>query len=335
MGSEGTAHLRGGSFDAACTSLAGALVASASPGCEPQRLRCLAVLALTEVCRGNLSRGQELADTAERLAVESGVVAADRPAAAHLAQACVALERQDLAGAQHWLSRAVRLPEAESDEMLTSVSTLLRIRLRRDHGDIKGAQRLLSCHVVIIPWLQALFEAEAVAMEVGADGRVGGEPRELAVETPSAKVEHLLMRAQRHCARGNLGAGRSAVIRAMVLAEDERIRRPFAHTAPEVRLLIRTDPDISVLAAWLRPEHNSAPRQLPAQADAPRVDQALSDKELEVLRHLSDLLTTEEIAAAMFISVNTVKTHIRAILRKLSVSRRNDAVRRARQLSIV
>ena len=335
VGSEGTAHLRGGSFDAACTSLAEALVASASAGCEPQRLRCLAVLALTEVCRGNLSRGQEFAHTAERLAVESGVGAADRPAAAQLAHSWVAIERQDLAGAQHWLSRAVRLPEAEGDEMLTSVSTLLRIRLRRDHGDIKGAQRLLSSHVVNIPWLQALFEAEAVAIEGGPDDRVGGEPRELAVETSSAKVEHLLVRAQRHCARGNVDAGRSAVIRAMVLAEDERIRRPFAHIAPEVRLLIRTDPDISVRAGWLRPEHNSAPRQLPAQADAARVDQALSDKELEVLRHLSDLLTTEEIAAAMFISVNTVKTHIRAILRKLSVARRNEAVRRARELSIV
>ena len=184
----------------------------ASAGCEPQRLRCLAVLALTEVCRGNLSRGQEFADTAERLAREwcRGRGPAGCRALAH---AWVALERQDLAGAQHWLSRAVRLPEAESDEMLTSVSTLLRIRLRRDHGDIKGAQRLLSGHVVHIPWLQALFEAEAVAIEGGADGRVGGEPRELAVETPSAKVEHLLVRAQRHCARGNLDAGRSAVIR--------------------------------------------------------------------------------------------------------------------------
>ena len=37
----------------------------------------------------------------------------------------------------------------------------------------------------------------------------------------------------------------------------------------------------------------------------------------------------------MFISVNTVKTHIRAILRKLSVARRSQAVRRARELSIV
>jgi LuxR family maltose regulon positive regulatory protein len=37
----------------------------------------------------------------------------------------------------------------------------------------------------------------------------------------------------------------------------------------------------------------------------------------------------------MFISVNTVKTHIRSILRKLSVTRRNEAVRRARELNIV
>ena len=121
------------------------------------------MLALTEVCRGRLSHGQELADTAERFAVESGVVAAERPAAAHLARAWVALERQDLGGAQHWLGRAVRLSEAQTDEMLASVSTLLRVRLRRDRGDIEGARRLLSGHVVHLPWLDASFEAEAVA----------------------------------------------------------------------------------------------------------------------------------------------------------------------------
>jgi LuxR family maltose regulon positive regulatory protein len=71
-------------------------------------------------------------------------------------------------------------------------------------------------------------------------------------------------------------------------------------------------------------------------ADASRVgEQTLSAKELEVLNHLAELLTTEEIAAAMYISVNTVKTHIRSILRKLAVSRRNLAVRRAQQLGIV
>jgi LuxR family maltose regulon positive regulatory protein len=70
-------------------------------------------------------------------------------------------------------------------------------------------------------------------------------------------------------------------------------------------------------------------------AGGSQLGQSLSAKELEVLEHLAALLTTEEIASAMFISVNTVKTHVRSILRKLAVSRRNQAVRRARQLGLV
>jgi len=47
------------------------------------------------------------------------------------------------------------------------------------------------------------------------------------------------------------------------------------------------------------------------------------------------LLTTDEIAGAMFLSVNTVRTHVRNVLRKLAASRRNEAVRRARELGII
>jgi LuxR family maltose regulon positive regulatory protein len=54
-----------------------------------------------------------------------------------------------------------------------------------------------------------------------------------------------------------------------------------------------------------------------------------------VLVHLAELLPTEEIAGRMFVSVNTVKTHIRAILRKLAAERRNEAVRRAKELGLV
>ena len=61
----------------------------------------------------------------------------------------------------------------------------------------------------------------------------------------------------------------------------------------------------------------------------------LTAKELEVLVHLAELLTTEEIAGRMFISVNTVRTHVRNILRKLAVNRRNAAIRRARELGLL
>jgi LuxR family maltose regulon positive regulatory protein len=80
--------------------------------------------------------------------------------------------------------------------------------------------------------------------------------------------------------------------------------------------------------------HRRGDAALANDAQAPLIDQ-LTVKELEVLRHLSELLTTEEIATAMFVSVNTVRTHVRSILRKLSVSRRHQAVRRARALDIL
>lgn len=47
------------------------------------------------------------------------------------------------------------------------------------------------------------------------------------------------------------------------------------------------------------------------------------------------MMSTEEIAAELYVSVNTVKTHLRSIYRKLAVSRRSDAVRRARQFHLL
>ena len=61
----------------------------------------------------------------------------------------------------------------------------------------------------------------------------------------------------------------------------------------------------------------------------------LTKKELEVLGHLAELLTTEEIAETMYVSVNTVRSHVRNILRKLGVARRNEAVRRAWELHLL
>jgi hypothetical protein len=46
-------------------------------------------------------------------------------------------------------------------------------------------------------------------------------------------------------------------------------------------------------------------------------------------------LSTAEIAAEMCLSVNTVKTHLAAIYRKLTASRRKDAVLRARELELL
>lgn len=61
----------------------------------------------------------------------------------------------------------------------------------------------------------------------------------------------------------------------------------------------------------------------------------LSDRELAVLSYLPTMLTTAEIAAELYVSVNTVKTHLKSIYRKLDVPRRRDAVHRARELHLL
>ncbi|MGY1616891.1 response regulator transcription factor [Geodermatophilus sp. SYSU D00691] len=61
----------------------------------------------------------------------------------------------------------------------------------------------------------------------------------------------------------------------------------------------------------------------------------LSARELEVLRLLDEGRSTAQIAAALAVSTNTVRGHVRTLLRKLAATGRDDAVRRARELSRV
>ena len=61
----------------------------------------------------------------------------------------------------------------------------------------------------------------------------------------------------------------------------------------------------------------------------------LSDRELAVLRYLPTMMSNAEIAAEMFVSVNTVKTHLKHVYRKLDVTDRRDCVRRGRELRLL
>jgi LuxR family maltose regulon positive regulatory protein len=61
----------------------------------------------------------------------------------------------------------------------------------------------------------------------------------------------------------------------------------------------------------------------------------LSGREEVVLRYLPTTLSKAEIASEMSVSVNTVKTHMKNIYRKLDVTDRAQAVRRARTLRLV
>ena len=61
----------------------------------------------------------------------------------------------------------------------------------------------------------------------------------------------------------------------------------------------------------------------------------LTARELEVLEQLTTQLSYPEIASMLYVSSNTVKSHVKAIFRKLVVSRRTDAVNRARDFGLL
>ena len=61
----------------------------------------------------------------------------------------------------------------------------------------------------------------------------------------------------------------------------------------------------------------------------------LSSREMSVLRLLGSELSVAEIGEELYISRNTVKTHVRGIYRKLDAESRADAVARAKELGLV
>jgi LuxR family maltose regulon positive regulatory protein len=139
--------------------------------------------------------------------------------------------------------------------------------------------------------------------------------------------------------RGDRARGRRSLASALRLAEPEQLRLPFVIERGWILPALRRDPVLAHAHQYLlAPTRRD--NQLPAPPGVP--DQALllaagplSERQQEVLRHMSDMLSNAEIASEMHITVNTVKSHLTHIYRKLATTRRGEAVRRARQLELI
>jgi len=92
----------------------------------------------------------------------------------------------------------------------------------------------------------------------------------------------------------------------------------------------------TVLGVWLA--RRLTPREAPTGFE--RNEQALgylgvSDREYEVLTLLAEGLSNREIAERLFVSPNTVKTHLAHLYQKLAVSRRTQAISKAKELRLI
>ncbi len=142
---------------------------------------------------------------------------------------------------------------------------------------------------------------------------------------------------------------RRALEQALKLAETEQVRLPFVLERAWLGGVLReanlagTHQDLLGPGGAARDRVRSrlsAPRTGPAELpggrqDRPVVVEKLSEREREVLQHVSEMLNTTEIASAMYVSGNTVKSHLKSVFRKLGVASRNEAVRRARELELI
>lgn len=108
-------------------------------------------------------------------------------------------------------------------------------------------------------------------------------------------------------------------------------------------LLKNTEPDAlreiiqKVMAgnSVLSPEVTGKVLQAVRRSKTDRGRSLLSDREIDVLKCLARGQTTSQIASTLFISENTVKTHIRHILEKMEVNNRAEAVARASQMDLI
>ncbi len=314
--------------------------------------------AWTEARRGRLRVAAELADEGLDLAAEHGAGARWAVIAARVARAVVHRERNELDEAvevvEPHLPTALRdgrlamatlgevelaqvecargcpdaalrrllrvrrdLAAAGTPPFLAAVVDTAECRIRLRAGDLDRAADLLEG---IEPGPErTLLEARAW-LEAGRPDEVAGVVAGL-LEDDGDRLRRFEAVALAARAAGEQGDGREA--RRLLAGVAAVARREGA-----VRRFLDDGFDIGEELA-------AVPAAGPAPAGGARLVEPLSEREMAVLRYLPSRLSNREIGAELYVSLNTVKSHLKAIYRKLDVDSRQDAVRRARQMGIL
>ena len=217
-----------------------------------------------------------------------------------------------------------RLP----DQIRETVDTL-EIRCRLALGDLEGAIRTL--HYLAV-------ESRPVATLARIDLAAGRPDRAAArlveegsrVTHPRAEIERLLLLARAHLHQGDDRRAEDAFGRALDRGRPQRFVRVFLDNALELTYssiaLTGRFPDAYLSELASHSSRFSARQQLSTVAD---VLEPLTERERALLTHLQSHLSQHEIAKVMYISPNTVKTHTKAVYRKLGAGSRSEAVQLA------
>lgn len=312
----------------------------------------LALLALADAVEGDLVAAALHAD---RVLDEPSPAGAAR----HVATLALALRHAQRGEHRHAVDAlsAVRAP-ATTDRAVLAVDGVLRSALRTPGSPFVGLEGDDAEHPLVMRTLVALGVLEA--LDSAGRVRVTGGPLEEAVllgrqrwrARNGAGVVSVLSdhprRGSRRCHprtliersgllalgaadRGDRGGTLAALRDALVATEKTGIWAPLLVLLPDLTDLLEARAD------ELGP-HQGLALDLVDRAQtspAPAYVEPLTERETSVLCHLPTLMSNHEIADVMHVSVNTVKTHLKSLYRKLGVTSRREAVLRGRSLELL
>lgn len=199
-----------------------------------------------------------------------------------------------------------------------------RIAEARGHSDVALAIADSIANYQYIP--------NVAAMVAELHRRAGDDARAVELVTPLTdpaaptfvRVSAMLTLALVHMSRGDSVRAHQVLEQSLDIAELQAIARPYVEGTQEVRDLLAAHSQwgskhAKFLGGVLASSSEKSPRHH-------LTGQNLSRKEMEVLSYLRTNMTTVEIAQALYLSVNTIKTHKRSLYRKLGVVNRKGAV---------
>ncbi|MET2011068.1 LuxR C-terminal-related transcriptional regulator [Microbacterium chocolatum] len=335
--------------------------AAASPGGQypPYRVHTLGSLALLEAIAGNLRLAEDLADEALSLAADTDLLAHPAPADAYLGRAVVAVQRGEpeqgalvweegmrraeanrrnsLAWVGYAVGRLVDLdstvdrvaPEGVPVPLARTIMDVVRYRLAREAGEPFAA----------IPrqarWSSLAFEEVAALLARGHVSAARARLDDLAIDTgtaePTAVVEYELCRAWAAAEAGRVAPAQEHLRAALAIGEREGLVHGFLRAGPAVVALVAGLPGSP---GPFRRRVLERARRSETRGEG-LLAEPLTSRELELLAYLPTRLTNVELAQRCYVSVNTIKTHVSHIYRKLGVQGRSAAVARAVELGLL
>jgi len=369
---QASTHLWHGKHEDVGSLLDQALAEAGRDGLPGLELEALSMMAFVDSYWSRMSRADEMAQRAHALSKQKGLAT---PAVLELAAALRSFIAGDLDGRAGTLQRILLPDVVGSDPGLAVAFVLGQASVLMACGQVNAARIMLHEAGRPIPPVLAVQRDVMLAEIDILLGRPQAALRPLRgyrvddfgvlTAVPCARAYLALrdLRSAQDCVRGVLataspqanrftlvdallcgaqiaqlsddpGRALEMLIRAIEIARGEIIL-PFIRLRDVFADLLARHPVVA--AQWPVSRMDPPPEPgmesalvLPADLPDP-----LTQRELTVLRFLATSMSIMEIADELCLSVNTVKTHLAAIYRKLPASRRRDAVLRARQLELI